>query len=220
MIGVVVIAVFIRHSLRTTYALVPAGLLRSKIVMSCSLIGLLIGFVQFAFLTYLPLFSQHIAPQLNSGLVVVPLTVLWMTLGAITGILALRMGSKLMLLIAIVCAIAASLILVVWFAEPALFIASALVGAAAGFALIPALLLAQQASPLDDIGAATSTFVLLRNFGGALGAAVTAVVLAATSVTTSMVMLAFVAAVAVLPLVFVPGKHGDRNLRRSTAASS
>lgn len=211
--GVLVVAWFVVHSLRIGSGLVPRGLLTSAPVMACSFIGLLIGFVQFAFLTYLPLLSQELDPDLNSGLVVVPLTLLWMTLGAVTGVLAIKLGSKMLVGAAIVCGVLAGVVVAVSFTLPALFIASVLVGACAGLALIPALLLAQHSAPIEDIGAATSTLVLLRNFGGALGVAVTASVFGDFGLTTTMWMLTAVAAASIVPFMLMPGKVQEVRIR-------
>lgn len=211
--GAFFVAWFVMHSLRIGSGLVPRGLLTSAPVMASSFIGLLIGFVQFSFLTYLPLLSQNLDPDLNSGLVVVPLTVLWMTLGAVTGVLAIKFGSKLLVGMAIGCGVLAGGVIAVWFTLPALFLASVLVGACAGLALIPALLLAQHSAPGEDIGAATSTLVLLRNFGGALGVAVTAVVFADFGLTTTMLMLTAVAGTTVIPFAMLPGASRETAMR-------
>jgi MFS family permease len=211
--GSLVVVWFVMRSLRIRTGLVPRGLLTSAPVMACSFLGLLIGFVQFAFLTYLPLLSQRLDPDLNSGLVVVPLTVLWMTLGAVTGVLAIKLGSKTLVGAAIVCGVLAGIVVAVWFTLPALIVASVLVGACAGLALIPALLLAQHSAPSEDIGAATSTLVLLRNFGGALGVAVTARVFADFGLTATMVMLTAVAAAALVPFAMMPGASKERSMR-------
>jgi len=212
-VGLIVVSLFVVHSLRVRDGLVPRGILTSRAVMACSFVGLLVGFVQFAFLTYLPMLSQELDPDLNSGLVVVPLTVLWMTLGAVTGVLAIRVGSKLLVGVAIVCGVLAGLVIVASFTLPALFIASTLVGACAGLALIPALLLAQHAAPAEDIGAATSTLVLLRNFGGALGVAVTALVFTDFGLSTTMWMLASVALLAIVPFFLMPSRSREGMIR-------
>jgi predicted MFS family arabinose efflux permease len=136
-----------------------------------------------------------------------------MTLGAVTGVLAIKLGSKTLVGAAIVCGVLAGIVVAVWFTLPALIVASVLVGACAGLALIPALLLAQHSAPSEDIGAATSTLVLLRNFGGALGVAVTARVFADFGLTATMVMLTAVAAAALVPFAMMPGASKERSMR-------
>lgn len=218
-LGLIVVAFFVWHSLRRPHGLVPRKLITSKVVMGCSFLGLIIGFIQFSYLTYLPLFSQEFAPNMNSGLVVVPFTVLWMSLGTFTGVWALKVGSKPLMLVAIIFAVLASVLLAVWFTLPALFIAGTFVGAAAGIALIPVMLLVQHAAPLEDIGAATSTMVLLRNFGGAFGTAVTAVVFTATNVTVTMWMLVAVAVIALVPYSMMPNREGEQQIRQARDGS-
>jgi len=209
-IGVLALVMFVARSRRRSDSLIPSSILTSRIVLACGVAGLVIGFVQFSFLTYLPLLAQQFNSSMNSGLVVVPLTILWMTLGAVAGRIALRTGSKPLVLISMVFALAAGATVALWFALPSLFIAAALIGAAAGLALLPALLLAQAASGRSDIGAATSMIVLMRNFGGAVGVAITALALAHSSVTVTMWMLAGVAFLGIVPALLMPSAGAER----------
>ena len=192
--------------------LIPASLLRSPTIVAASSVALIIGFVQFAMLTFLPLLAQDAAPGLNSGIVVVPLTLLWMLLGAFTGMLALRTGTKPLALLSAVLAIGASVTLVISTAYPSLLLSSVLVGAAAGLILIPALLLIQHTAPRDDVGAATSFMILMRNFGGAAGAAVVAVLLEDGGVTMAFGVLAIVAAAALLPALLLPSRSAEKRV--------
>jgi MFS family permease len=210
--GALALVAFVWHALRRRDGLIPAGLLRSTTIVAASVIALVIGFVQFAMLTFLPLLSQDAAPGVNSGLVVVPLTLLWMTLGAFTGMLALRIGTRPLALLSVILAIGASATLVISAAYPSLLLSSVLVGAAAGLILIPALLLSQHAAPRDDVGAATSFMVLMRNFGGAAGAAIVAVLLEDGGVTVAFGVLAIVAAAAILPALLLPSPAAERRI--------
>lgn len=209
-VGVLALVWFVMRSRHHDGSVIPASILTSRVVLACSAAGLVIGFVQFAFLTYLPLVAHQLDPSMNSGLVVIPLTVLWMTLGAVAGNIALRTGSKRLVLMSMLLAVAAATTVATWFALPSLFIAATLIGAAAGLALLPALLLAQAASPKEDIGAATSMYVLMRNFGGAVGVAVTALALIHSSVSVTMWMLAAVALVGIVPALMLPGAKEER----------
>lgn len=166
--------------------------------------------VQFAMLTFLPLLSQDAVPGLNSGFVVIPLTVLWMTLGAFTGMLALRIGTRPLALVAVILAIGASVAVAASTAYPSLLLASVLVGTSAGLILIPALLLSQHAAPHGDVGAATSFMVLMRNFGGAAGAAIVAVLLEGGGATLAFGVVAVVAATAILPALLLPSPDSER----------
>lgn len=213
--GLVVVAGFVVHALRRRDGLVPASLLTSRVIVATVIVALIIGFVQFSMLTYLPLLSQQVAPDLNSGLVVVPLTLLWMTLGAFTGILALRVGTKLLALASVACAALSAGLVVASTAYASLLVSSVLIGTAAGLILIPALLLCQHAAPLEDVGAATSFMVLMRNFGGAAGAAVTAVLLTGSGVPLAFGVLAVVALAALLPALMLPSPSGERAMLAS-----
>lgn len=199
------------------HGLIPRSILGNRVVMAAAFLGLLIGFIQFSYLTYLPALSQQQDPELNSGLVVIPLTVLWMTLGAVTGVLALRVGTRRLVLIAAACATAAGALVALSAALPGLFVAAMLVGTAAGLSLIPLLLLAQLNSPSEDMGSATSTFVLLRNFGGALGVAVTAVLLLDTGRSTTFWMLALVGLAVLVPAATLPSHAREAEQRAARA---
>jgi MFS family permease len=210
--GALALLAFVRHALRRRDGLIPAGLLKSKTIVAASSIALVIGFVQFAMLTFLPRLAQDAAPELNSGIVVVPLTLLWLTLGAFTGMLALRIGTKPLALLSVVLAVGASVIVCLSTTYSSLLLSSALVGAAAGLILIPALLLSQHAAPRDDVGAATSFMILMRNFGGAAGAAVVAVLLVDGGVSVAFGIVAIVAAAALLPALLLPSREVERQV--------
>ena len=210
--GALALLAFVWHALLRRDGLIPASLLRSPTIVAASSVALIIGFVQFAMLTFLPLLAQDAAPGLNSGIVVVPLTLLWMLLGAFTGMLALRTGTKPLALLSAVLAIGASVTLVISTAYPSLLLSSVLVGAAAGLILIPALLLIQHAAPHNDVGAATSFMILMRNFGGAAGAAVVAVLLEDGGVTMAFGVLAIIAAAAILPALLLPSRSAEKRV--------
>jgi MFS family permease len=215
--GALALAVFVWHALRRRDGLIPAGLLKSTTIMAACFVALVIGFVQFAMLTFLPLLSQDSAPGLNSGLVVIPLTLLWMTLGAFTGMLALRIGTRPLALASVLLATGASVIVVVSTAYPSLLLSSVLVGTSAGLVLIPVLLLSQHAAPRADVGAATSFMVLMRNFGGAAGAAVVAVLLEDGGTTLAFGVLAIVAAAAIVPALLLPSPSRERRILEAVA---
>lgn len=211
-LGVVLTALLVAHSLRRKEGLIPASLLKSRAIMATVCIALLIGFVQFAMLTFLPLLSKQSAPDINPGLVVVPLTVLWMTLGAFTGLLALRVGTRQLALASVALAVLSASAILLSTAYTSLLAASLLMGAAAGLVLIPVLLLCQHAAPREDVGAATSLMVLMRNFGGAAGAAITAVVLFGDGISSAFTVLAIVALMALVPSLMLPGRAKERAL--------
>ncbi len=210
--GVILVVAFVFHALRRRDGLVPASLLRSRTIAATVVVALVVGLVQFSMLTYLPFLSQRVAPSLNSGIVVIPLTVLWMTLGAFTGVLAMRVGTRLLAVLSMLFAAAAAITVVASTVYASLLLASVLVGTAAGLILIPALLLCQHAAPHEDVGAATSFMVLMRNFGGAAGAALTAVLLADEGVRVAFGTLSVLALLALLPALLLPSPSGEREM--------
>ena len=205
-IGVLLLAVMLVRSRGIDNAVIPWRVLQHRAVVAASSVTLLIGFVQFAMITYLPQLSLKAAPDLNSGLVVIPLTVLWMTSGALTGLLALKVGYRVLALIGTITGALAAVTLGISVALPALFIASVLTGLATGLVLIPLLLLTQRSVNSADVGSATSLIVVTRNFGGAAGAALTAVLLADLGASEAFMIVAAIAAVAVAPALIVPGR--------------
>ncbi|MEK9661061.1 MAG: MFS transporter, partial [Alphaproteobacteria bacterium] len=176
--GFVALVLFGWHERRIEDPVLPIPLLVHPTIAGCVLTQMLTGFVQFAFLSYLPSLAVRVVHDINAGLVVVPLTVLSITLGAGSSLLALRSGTRLLGLAAGLSAGMAGLA-VCRFGDMTggLFVASLLGGLAVGLILIPTLLLAQHVAPPDRLGAVTSLVVYARNFGGAAGiAAVAAVV--------------------------------------------
>lgn len=205
-VGVVFVVILLMRSRSITNAVIPWRVLRHRSVTAAAIVTLFIGFVQFAMITYLPMLSLKAAPDLNSGLVVIPLTVLWMTSGAVTGVLALRIGYRLITIVGVTCGVLAAVTLGVSTTLPALLAASVLTGLATGAVLIPLLLLSQHSVERADVGAATSLIVVTRNFGGAAGAAVTAVLLASLTAGDAFLTVAAITAVALLPAFVLPGR--------------
>jgi MFS family permease len=219
-VGALALLAFGWHVRRRKDGLIPASLFRSTTIVAAASVALVIGFVQFAMLTFLPLLAQDVAPGLNSGIVVVPLTLLWLTLGAFTGMLALRIGTKPLALLSVILAVGASVSLVISAQYPSLLLASVLVGASAGLILIPALLLSQHAAPREDVGAATSFMILMRNFGGAAGAAVVAVLLENRGVTVAFGTLTIVACAALLPALLLPSRKAEKRILAAVEGGS
>lgn len=174
-IGVVLLPVLTRHLLSADDRVIPRGLLRNKTIVIASSIMLLVGFGQFAFLTYLPALAQGFNPDLNSGLSVVPLMLPYVLLGAASGFLALRFGSRGLAYAAGIGTIIASALVALSSTIPILFVGAFIMGIALAVTMIPMLLLCQHVAAAEVVGSATSLPVLTRNFGGALGAAVIAV---------------------------------------------
>ncbi len=217
--GVALIAGFVTWSLRIDHAVVPQSLLRNRTAVLISLFVLPIGFGQFAILTYLPGLSQDLDPTLNSGLVVLPFTILGMTMGAFTGTWALRVGTRRLAVLSAVLLSVAMLVVALSGALPGLFVAAGLMGLAAGFAITPALLLIQHSADVADVGSATSLMVLTRNFGGSLGAAVMAVLLADVGSTSAFLLAATLGVIALIPALLLPGPLAERAIiaRREAA---
>lgn len=192
-VGLLVLVLFGWYERRAAEPILPMSLLTTPLIAGCALTTLISGFILFAFLTYLPPLIAAADPSMNSGVVVVPVTIGVMTLGAVSGWLALRVGTRSLTLVAGAFAGCAGLVVVVTGGSVAgLIAASFLAGFGTGFSTMPGLLLAQRAAPADQLGAATSLIIYSRNFGGALGVAVVATItegLASATVSTSQAQL-------------------------------
>lgn len=166
------------HLRRAGDSLIPRSVFGNRVIVLASVVMLLVGFGQFAFLTYLPALSQAYDAGLNSGLAVVPMMLPYVLLGAASGVIALRVGTRRLGVLAGLGTMAAGAVVAQWRDIPGLYVGALAMGVAMAMTMIPMLLLCQHVAPRKDIGAATSLPVLLRNFGGALGAAVVATVAA------------------------------------------
>jgi len=204
--GALALTALVVRSRRLPDCVVPLRVIRHPRVFLPMIIVALSGFMTFIMLTYLPQYSLKTAPDLNSGLVVVPVTVLWMTLGSATGILALRVGFRSIAITGSVLGALSAGVLVVSVQYGFLLIAGLLAGAFAGLVLVPMLLLAQRSVDKADVGVTTSLLVLVRNFGGATGVAIGAVLLSDVGTRETFTLVAVVVAVAVIPALALPGR--------------
>ncbi|WP_188113130.1 MFS transporter [Mycobacterium simiae] len=218
--GVILATLFIRRTRTHPHNLIPRSVITNRVVLGCTLSALVIGFAQYSYLTYLPDLAQELAPDMNSGLVAVPLTVLWLTMGSMSAVLALRIGTRVVVLVALLGATAAGVVLLLWVSVPSLFAAATLVGVAASLGVLPALLLAQLSAHPSDLGATTSLLVLMRNFGGALGVSAILAVNEDWGLTPSIWVLVVVAAAGVLPASLIPNRKQEGRLQRMRAAAA
>lgn len=217
-VGVTVLGLFVRRSRSHPHGVIPRSILTNRVIVACGLIGLLIGFAQYAYLTYLPSLAQKLAPAMNPGLVVVPLTVIWVTVGSIGAALALRIGTRTVVLIGLVSATSAGAVLLLSMSVPGLFTAGALIGAATALAVLPAYLLAQFSAAPDELGAATSFIVLLRNCGGTLGVSGALGVYRNFGLVPTIWLLTAVCALVVIPAAMLPGRRHEAQLHLERAS--
>lgn len=215
--GISVVGVFLWRSRTHPYGLIPRSVLTNRITVACGLIALVIGFAQYAYLTYLPSLAQELAPQMNPGLVVIPLTVMWMTMGSVGAFLALRIGTRNVVFIALLAATSAGGTLLLSLSVPGLFLAGALIGAAAALGVLAVLLLAQFNAEPADLGATTAFIVLLRNCGGALGVSGALGVYDDFGLVPTIWVLAAIAAAGVLPAALIPSRRREARIHLERA---
>lgn len=220
-VGAATLPVLVRHLLSTTDGLIPQSLLRNRTIAMASMIMLLIGFAQFAFLSYLPALALGYDGAMNSGISVVPLMLPYVLLGAASGFLALRFGSRVLAIFASVGTVVASATVALSGAIPGLFAGALIMGIALAMTMIPMLLICQHVAPAQDVGSATSLPVLTRNFGGALGAAVIAVTAdalipnggtVAEGLAPAFWVIAAVGLLALIPAILLPRRAAEKKL--------
>jgi MFS family permease len=122
-----------------------------------------------------------------SGVFLLPMTVTMFTFGILSGRVAARVGSKLVLL-------AGSLVTVVPFAflafahtyEWEIYVASAFLGAGLGFAFAAMSNLIVESVPANQVGAASGMNANIRTIGGSLGAAVMASIVTSGAAATGL----------------------------------
>lgn len=181
--AVITTPLLVAHFKSAPNPLIPRGIFGNRVIVLASAIMMLIGFAQFAFVTYLPALSELYDRRINTGIAVALMMVPYVLLGAVGGMLALKTGTRVLGLFASVGTMVAGLIVTWALNLPGLYLAAVVMGVSLAMTMIPMLLLCQHAAAHADMGAATSLPILMRNFGGALGAAVIAA-LAAGSATS------------------------------------
>ena len=169
--------VFVLHERRAVEPVIPMRLFVDRTTATIFVMGFLLMFSLVAVSTFLPLFLQVAtgASATKSGLMLTPQSVTISAVSGLGGWLVSRTGRyKWALLCGPVIAVVALLLLTrIGPDTGALDMAPALLVFGAGLGLIfPNLTLSvQNASPIRDLGIATSTSNFFRSMGGAFGAA-------------------------------------------------
>ncbi len=185
-LGVVFAIAWIRVEDRREEPLVDMRLLRKRAVASTNLAGLLIGFAMFSSFLLIPQFGQ--APEstgygfglsvTESGLLLVPSSIVMLFAGPLAGSLGARYGFRLTLAMGTLFATASFLWLVFEHGDPWQFVVSAcLLGAGIAFAFSSMANLVVGSVPQEDVGVATGINTIMRTVGGAFGSAVATAIL-------------------------------------------
>jgi MFS family permease len=187
--GVVVLALWVRVESRSTQPLVDMRMMRIRGVWTTNVVALLLGFGMYASFILLPQYVETPtdtdyglgASVTQAGLFMVPSTLAMLIVGAQTGRLERRFGSKPPLLAGGLFAMASFLMLA--FARDErweIYVAAALLGSGIGLAFAAmANLIIENVGPAQT-GVATGMNTVTRTVGGAFGGAATASIIAGT----------------------------------------
>jgi EmrB/QacA subfamily drug resistance transporter len=186
--AVICAALWILVELRSSAPLIDMRMMRIPAVWTSNLVALLFGVVMYTMMTFLPQLVQtpeklagygFSASITQSGVYMLPLTIGMFVFGILTGPLAARYGSKLVL-------IAGGVITVVPFAMLSiahdrsweLYVASSLMGVGMGLAFSSMSSIVVEAVPPAQTGVASGMNANIRTIGGAIGSGVAASILA------------------------------------------
>ncbi|WP_063920293.1 MFS transporter [Nocardia violaceofusca] len=192
-LAVVAAAAWIVVELKSTTPLIDMRTMRIPAVWTTNLVAVLTGAGMYAMMTFLPQLLQTpesvagyglSASITQSGLYMLPLSVAMFVIGLSIGPLAARIGPKAIVLIGSVITVPAFVMLAVghdhgW----EIYLAGALLGIGIGlaFSSMPAIIVA--AVPPAQTGAATGMNANVRTVGGAIGSAISAVLLTSGAAT-------------------------------------
>ncbi len=156
-----------------------------------SLLGFLAGFAMFGMIAFIPLFAQSAlgGTALQAGLVVAPMSLAWSLASIIAGVLVVKTGENVMIRSGIFFMIAGfGLLLLTRYDSSLAYLIFCVVLAGTGMGLqMPSLLLsAQHSLSQKDLGVATSTQMLSRTIGGAIGVSVLGAALTGSMTRTLM----------------------------------
>jgi EmrB/QacA subfamily drug resistance transporter len=180
---------------RSAQPLIDMRMMRVRAVWTTNLVALLFGVAMYAAFAFLPQFLQTPpaagygfgASVTESGLLLLPQTIASFVLGLVSGGLAQRIGSKLVLLIGTVVAALGYLAFALAHGSPgAIVLGSIVMGAGFGLAFAAMSNLIVAAVPPSQTGVASGMNANIRTIGGAIGAAVMASVVTADAGPTGL----------------------------------
>jgi EmrB/QacA subfamily drug resistance transporter len=188
-VAVVVFAGWVVGESRAAHPLIDMGMMRVRGVWTANLVALLFGVAMYAGFAFIPEFLQTPAVSgyglgatvTASGLMLLPQSVGMFCVGLFTGRLAQRFGSKNLLIVGTLIAVACYVALA--FAHGArweIYVNSAFQGVGFGLAFAAMSNLIVAAVPGHQTGVASGMNANIRTIGGALGASVMASVVTAS----------------------------------------
>jgi EmrB/QacA subfamily drug resistance transporter len=223
-VSAVIAAFWVRAEARSRHPLVDMTMMRLSGVWTTNLAALLLGFGMYSAFILIPQFVQTPkstgygfgASVSQSGLFLVPTTIMLLITSPLGGRLSNVVGSKVPLVLGSGITTIAFIVLALADVRWEIYVASTLLGIGIGFAFASMANLIVEAVPPGQTGVATGMNTIVRTIGGAIGAEVAASILAASltggepskhGYTITFAICAAVVAVGILASLAVPGRR-------------
>jgi EmrB/QacA subfamily drug resistance transporter len=177
-VGVLALLALTQVERRAAEPILPPGLFRNRVFVTCSAVGLIVGFALFGALTYLPLFQQIVRglSPTASGLQLIPVMGGLLISSIVSGQVIARTGRYKVFPIAGTALAAVGMYLLSSLDATTGTGVAALhmlvLGLGLGMVMQVLVLATQNAVSYEQLGVATSGATLFRSIGGSLGTAV------------------------------------------------
>jgi len=189
--GLAILALFVRVELHRAQPLVDMRVLGERPVLATNLTGFLMGMAMFGSFLMIPMFAQ--TPEsagygfgmtvLQSGLIMVPSSIVMLVCGPLGGVLGNRIGFRAVLTLGTMAVVLCFGLLTVAHATVWEFIlANILVGVGISFSFASMANLIVGLVDAREVGIATGINAIMRTVGGAFGAAVVTALLSGDTI--------------------------------------
>lgn len=178
-------ALFVAIERRAASPMIDLALISQPLISAALLLSLLVGAIQFGFLSYVPPFVQGVqgGQPAEAGIAIGAMSIGWSVGATVVGWLLLRIGVRRATTIGAVMLAASVLVLVFLAADsPIALVAGAgvIAGAGLGWLTSPIVITLQTSVGYAQRGAVTSLLQFVRTLGGATGVAALGSLLTAT----------------------------------------
>ncbi len=169
------LAAFIAVERRAAEPIMPLSVFANRNFVLAGLLSLIVGFAMFGGITLLPQFQQYVqgASATNSGLLLMPMMIAAMVVSLAGGQFITRTGHyRVLPIIGTVLMTGGLALFATMDSDTSRFMTGAfmvVLGAGMGCLMQTTMLIAQNSSPVNAVGAATGAATFLRNMGGSLG---------------------------------------------------
>jgi EmrB/QacA subfamily drug resistance transporter len=181
----ILFAAFVIAEKKAAEPLIPFSLFKVPALRAASVIGIPLGMVMFAIVSFLPLFVQVVlqSSATDAGRVLTPMMLAVVIGSAIGSPVVLRIGYRLMCVASFGFLLVGTGLLTQVGVDSSQFdvsVAMVLIGTGMGFGFIATMLAAQNSVDLPRMGVATGLTNFTRQLGGVFGVAVAAALMLAT----------------------------------------